>query len=93
MGRGAWLLFVEPWQGHEHCDHATHARVISAAGRVARRKIGERGGSDAVVVRSSDFGAFTHVVAPAAQRSGVTILELMPTDESLESVFSYLVRR
>ena len=31
--------------------------------------------------------------APAAQRAGASILELRPADESLESVFSYLVRR
>ncbi len=46
-----------------------------------------------VTVRSSDFGAFSRAVAGAARRAGVTLYELLPTDESLESVFSYLVRR
>ena len=32
-------------------------------------------------------------VARVAQRADVTIFELLPTDESLESVFSYLVKR
>ena len=46
-----------------------------------------------LTVRTGDYGALTRSVAPAAQRAGVSILELRPTDESLESVFSYLVRR
>jgi ABC-2 type transport system ATP-binding protein len=46
-----------------------------------------------LTVRTGDFGALTRVVAPAAQRAGVSLLELRPADESLESVFSYLVRR
>jgi ABC-2 type transport system ATP-binding protein len=44
-------------------------------------------------VRSSDFGAFSRSIARVAQASGVRLFELRPTDESLESVFSYLVRR
>ena len=44
-------------------------------------------------LRTGDYGALTRIVAPAAQRAGVSLLELRPADESLESVFSYLVRR
>jgi len=44
-------------------------------------------------LRTGDYGALTRAVAPAAQRAGVSLLELRPADESLESVFSYLVRR
>ncbi len=46
-----------------------------------------------LTVRTSDYGALTRAVAPAAQRAGASLLELRPADESLESVFSYLVRR
>ena len=46
-----------------------------------------------LVVRTSDFSAFTRAVAGIARESGVTLYELLPTDESLESVFSYLVAR
>jgi ABC-2 type transport system ATP-binding protein len=46
-----------------------------------------------LAVRTSDFGAFTRVVAPTARAAGIRIHELRPTDDSLESVFSYLVRR
>ena len=49
---------------------------------------------DAVLtIRTGDYGALTRSVAPAAQRAGVSLFEMRPADESLESVFSYLVRR
>jgi ABC-2 type transport system ATP-binding protein len=46
-----------------------------------------------LTVRTADFGAFSRSVAGVARRSGIRLHELLPTDESLESVFSYLVRR
>ena len=49
--------------------------------------------TDILTVRTDDFGAFTLAVARVARDAGVTLHELRPTDESLESVFSYLVRR
>ncbi len=42
-------------------------------------------------VRTSDFGAFTAQIARTARDCAVTLHELRPADESLESVFSYLV--
>jgi ABC-2 type transport system ATP-binding protein len=50
-------------------------------------------GDGLLTVGTNDFGAFSRSVAGVARRSGITIHELLPTDESLESVFSYLVRR
>ncbi len=47
----------------------------------------------ALSVRSSDFAAFTMVLPRVARGSEVTLYEVRPDDESLESVFSYLVRR
>jgi ABC-2 type transport system ATP-binding protein len=44
-------------------------------------------------VQTSDFGAFTRAVPRIARSESITLLELQPTDDSLESVFSYLVRR
>jgi ABC-2 type transport system ATP-binding protein len=44
-------------------------------------------------VRSTDFAAFTAGIATAVRESGTTLLELSPSDESLESVFSYLVHQ
>jgi ABC-2 type transport system ATP-binding protein len=46
-----------------------------------------------LTVSTRDYGTLTRTVGPAAQRAGVSVLELRPADESLESVFSYLVRR
>lgn len=46
-----------------------------------------------LTVRSSDFGAFTLAVPRIARKAEVSLYELLPTDESLESVFSYLVRQ
>jgi len=46
-----------------------------------------------LTVRTADFGAFSRSVAGVARRAGIRLHELLPTDESLESVFSYLVRR
>ncbi len=46
-----------------------------------------------LVARTEDFGAFTRSIASIAKDSDVTLYELIPADESLESVFAYLVRR
>jgi ABC-2 type transport system ATP-binding protein len=52
----------------------------------------ELNGND-LEVRTSEFAAFTRAVAGVARRADVSIFEIRPTDESLESVFSYLVKR
>lgn len=44
-------------------------------------------------VRTGEFAAFTLAIPGVARQTGVSIFELRPTDESLESVFSYLVMR
>ena len=49
------------------------------------------GGS--LTVRTSDFAAFSRAIAGASRAAGIRLFELLPTDESLESVFSYLVER
>ena len=47
---------------------------------------------DRLVVHAADFAAFTGDLARIARAAGISIFELIPADESLESVFSYLVR-
>ena len=42
-------------------------------------------------VRTSDFGAFCAQIATLTRDHGITLRELLPTDESLESVFGYLI--
>ena len=44
-----------------------------------------------VEVEVTDFGRFSVVLPRAARDLGVRLFEVSPTDESLESVFSYLV--
>jgi ABC-2 type transport system ATP-binding protein len=46
-----------------------------------------------LAVRTAAYEAFTRSIARIAKASGVTLYEVAPTDDSLESVFSYLVRR
>jgi ABC-2 type transport system ATP-binding protein len=42
-------------------------------------------------VRTSDYGAFCRDIAVLARHHGVRLREVLPADESLESVFAYLV--
>ena len=44
-------------------------------------------------VSTSDYAAFTHALPRLAAAAGITLHEVAPTNDSLESVFSYLVRR
>ena len=43
-------------------------------------------------IRTSDLGTFTRLLPSLAREVSVSILEVHPADESLESVFSYLVQ-
>jgi ABC-2 type transport system ATP-binding protein len=47
--------------------------------------------STGLTVRAGDYGTFTRALPKIARRSGIRLRRLVPTDESLESVFSYLV--
>jgi ABC-2 type transport system ATP-binding protein len=46
-----------------------------------------------LTVRVAEFGAFTRAVARVARDANVSLFEIAPTDDSLESVFAYLVAR
>jgi ABC-2 type transport system ATP-binding protein len=46
-----------------------------------------------LTVRVADFSAFTRLVARVARDAGVTLFQVAPTDDSLESVFAYLTSR
>jgi ABC-2 type transport system ATP-binding protein len=50
----------------------------------------DSGGLD---VQVGDLGSFALALPELARSQDVTVLELSPSDESLESVFSYLVAR
>ncbi len=49
--------------------------------------------SEGLTIQASDLVAFARVAPVVARDCSITVYELSPTDESLESVFSYLVRR
>ncbi|GAB3139668.1 ABC transporter ATP-binding protein [Micromonospora sonneratiae] len=44
-----------------------------------------------LTVRAGDYGSFTRALPKIALASGIRVRRLLPSDESLESVFSYLV--
>jgi ABC-2 type transport system ATP-binding protein len=46
-----------------------------------------------IVVRTTDRGAMTRKLPRLARSANIRLLEILPTDESLESVFSYLIER
>jgi ABC-2 type transport system ATP-binding protein len=46
-----------------------------------------------LAVQASDLTAFARGLAPIARTAGIRLHELTATDDTLESVFSYLVRR
>jgi ABC-2 type transport system ATP-binding protein len=50
-------------------------------------------GAGMVQVQATDYAAFIHAVPRVAAAGGIRLLEVRPADESLESVFAYLVSR
>jgi ABC-2 type transport system ATP-binding protein len=66
--------------------------------RLAVALIGERSvrgvelePSGGMTVRASDYGSFTRALPRIALGQGIRLRKLLPSDESLESVFSYLL--
>jgi ABC-2 type transport system ATP-binding protein len=64
------------------------AAALVASGLAAGVRID---GADAVLVDVTDVAAFRRGVAPAAVEADARLLELVPLDDDLESVFRYLV--
>jgi ABC-2 type transport system ATP-binding protein len=56
------------------------------------RGLAEVGGGS-LHVQATDFAAFVQALPQLARRHGIRLYEVSPADESLESVFSYLVTR
>jgi ABC-2 type transport system ATP-binding protein len=69
-------------------DDRRMASVLLADASVRGARLRAEGG---VEVEASDFGRFSVVLPRLARDQGVRLLEVTPTDESLESVFAYLV--
>jgi ABC-2 type transport system ATP-binding protein len=63
--------------------------AVELIGRPAATAAGMSG--SCLQVRASDYGAFCMDIAVLARDNGISLRELLPTDESLESVFAYLI--
>ncbi|CAN5820123.1 ABC transporter ATP-binding protein [soil metagenome] len=68
-------------------------RRLGAALLAEASVFGAELGSGGLLLRTSEFERFTHRVAALAREEGISLFELAPTDDSLESVFGYLVNR
>jgi ABC-2 type transport system ATP-binding protein len=69
-------------------DDRLMASALLSDSSVRGARLRSEGG---IEVEASDFGRFSEVLPRLAREHGVRLHEVTPTDESLESVFSYLV--
>lgn len=69
-------------------DDRTLASVLLGHPSVRGARLRAEGG---IELEASDFGRFSEVLPRLAREHGIRLLEVSPTDESLESVFAYLV--
>jgi ABC-2 type transport system ATP-binding protein len=79
---------------------ASGVRLV--AGEPASRRAGtaegapdlrDRRGQSALHVQATDYASFVLALPQLASRHGIRLYEVAPADESLESVFAYLVER
>ncbi|MGH2429343.1 MAG: ABC transporter ATP-binding protein [Candidatus Limnocylindria bacterium] len=78
---------------HTFSVRSSNDRALAAA-LVAHASVEAVSLTDGLLtVRAGDFGAFARQAPGIARRAGVTLREFLPADESLESVFGYLVQR
>jgi len=70
-------------------DDRRLAAALMADASVRGIEVDEKG----ITVRTAERGGFAQALPAVARAAAVTLYELRPTDESLESVFSYLVKR
>jgi ABC-2 type transport system ATP-binding protein len=71
----------------ESSDDRRLAAALISAPSVRGVEVGDRG----LTVQASDYGVFTRALPHIVVREGIHLRRLRPSDESLESVFSYLV--
>ncbi|GEP34703.1 ABC transporter ATP-binding protein [Nocardioides szechwanensis] len=69
-------------------DDRTMASALLADASVRGARLRSEGG---IELEASDFGRFSEVLPRLAREHGIRLHEVTPTDESLESVFAYLV--
>jgi ABC-2 type transport system ATP-binding protein len=78
---------------HTFTLRSSNDRGLAAALTAEASVFGIEIGDGSMTVRVSERGPFTRALPRIARDAGIRIFELRPTDESLESVFSYLVNR
>jgi ABC-2 type transport system ATP-binding protein len=78
---------------HTYNVRSSNDRRLAAALMADQSVFGTELVSGHVAIRTADYDAFTRTLPRVARDAAVTLFEVRPTDDSLESVFSYLVRR
>jgi ABC-2 type transport system ATP-binding protein len=76
---------------HVFAIQSTDDRRLAVALMGQESVAGVEIGTAGLTVRAGDYGTFTRALPKVALREGVRVRRLLPADESLESVFSYLV--
>ncbi|MEU5726917.1 ABC transporter ATP-binding protein [Micromonospora sp. NPDC047738] len=76
---------------HVFAVRSTDDRALAVALIAESSVTGVELGRDGLTVRAGDYGAFTRALPKIALTRGIRVRSLTPEDESLESVFSYLV--
>ena len=70
---------------------ATSRRRASFQASRSRGSLLRQGGQPRLLAMKLAFGRFTALLPRVARDHGIRLLTVSPSDESLESVFSYLV--
>lgn len=70
-------------------DDRQLASALIASPTVVGVEVAEGG----LMIRATDYAGFVRVVAPAAKKLNVSVLEMKAADENLEHVFAYLVEK
>ncbi|SCG79104.1 ABC transporter ATP-binding protein [Micromonospora humi] len=76
---------------HVFTVRSTDDRALAVALMAEPSVGGVELGRTGLTVKAGDYGAFTRALPRIALRHGIRVRQLLPEDESLESVFSYLV--
>jgi len=74
-------------------DRALAAGVIARGAASGVQLLAPAPGESLLQVQTGDFLSFVHLLPELASGLGIRLLEVSPADESLESVFSYLVNQ
>ena len=76
---------------HVFAVHSSDDRALAVALMRQASVAGVELDRTGLTVRARDYGTFTRALPKVALSEGIRVQRLLPSDESLESVFSYLV--